>query len=355
MAISKNLQANIDDSDPTNYPNGQVKDDDGTNNGFPLIQVTVSDIFETFDKLIRMAAITFNDEFDNEGNGYQFVDAIIALAGKNDYILPITTSGDILQIPTATNILQLNERLICQAQADLGDETQIKGTGAALLNITRTRVWKSGDYLLLIRTNTGILVVGLITSDNVNLIVSENAYLKAAANADEDTGTSTTKATTPASNKYIFTKRVTDPTAAIPFLASHTHPGLLSAADKTAIDGFASPVKNVGWFSGVDAGGGTVGATAPRSGDIVSAVITNVGGAGDFTIYLVTLANAMTGTNYFIRYSVASEGTIAPTDSSIGTPVFRPLTDTTFSFSIIQFGLGGVQNLKIHCEAVQIS
>lgn len=353
MAISKNTQTNIDDSDLAKYPNGQVKDDSGTGDGFPLERVTVSDHFEFFDKLIRLAGLTFNNTFDNETNGYQFVQAAIALASKSDYILPLTTSAGILQIPTNLGILQLNEKMICQAATDYTTETQIKGSAATLYTIAITRQFKANDYLMLIRTSTGIQLISLVTADNINLIINENAYLKAAANSDEDTGTSVTKATTPASNIYIFTKRVTDPTVAIPFLATTTTPGLLSAADKVKINN-GNSTKNTGWFSGFDAGGGTVGSFYTVHGDITAAQITVVDGPGAYTQVRVTMANTMTGTTYFVRMICESMGTFT-TDADVFTPTFKPFSTTQFDFLLYQGPLGGVQNLKIHCEVVQIS
>lgn len=353
MAISKNTQANIDDSNPTAYPNGQVKDDDGTGDGFPLIQVTMSDHFEFFDKLMRQAGLTFNTEFDNEVNGYQLVQACSALASKSDYILPLTTSSGVLQIPTALQILQLNEKLVCQAGANLTTETTIKGTGPTALNVTRTSVWKNGDYLLLIKISGGVQIIRLVTADNLDVITSENAYLKASSDVTELAGTATDSATTPESNLYAFTQRVTDPTEAAPFLATGSTPGLLSAADKTAIDGFISPVKNVGTFSGVNPGNGTIGSFAPRSGDVTTAQVSSVeSGSPGSTTFLVTVANAMSGTNYFVRSSIQSAGTMN-FDNDIGGCVYSPQSSTTFLWSL-QALISSSKSLIINIEVVQM-
>lgn len=355
MAISKNTQANIDDSNPTAYPNGQVKDDDGSGDGFPLIRATTSDIFETFDKLMRLANLTFTGDFDNENNGYQFVSAIIALAGKNDYILALTTAAGVLGIATKLGILQLNERLIVKAAADWTSETHIIGSDAVNLTVAITRQYKAGDYLMLIRTSGGVQLVSLVTADNLNVINQELGYLTAATNGVELTGTAVNRATTPASNLYAFTKRVTDPTDATPFLATDSTPGLMSAADKTALDGFSSPIKNVGNFSALDPGAGSIGSFLTPAGDVVSAQITSILGStpGNGTVILVTVANAMTGTNYFVRTSVQSLGAIGA-DSTTLTPVFKPISSTTFSLAISD-SIGGVQSLKVHIEAVQLS
>jgi hypothetical protein len=364
MAINKGNQSNVDKSNLAAYPNGQVKDDDGTGDGFPLIQVTVSDIYETFDKILRQSGQTYNNNFDNETNGYQFVKGFIALASKSDYILTVTTAAGVLQIPTALGILQANEKLICLAAADLGAETTIIGNDSVTKTISASKPYKNGDYLMLINNGGNIAIVQWITGDNLNVAVAANAFLKATTNTVELAGTATGSATTPASNLYAFQQRVNDPTNAAPYIATSSQPGLLSIALFNLINNFVNPVKNVGWFSGVDPGGGTVGASAPVSGDITSAVIQSIEPVsapyGGSTTYLVTIANGMTsgvvgtpGTNYFVRMMVRSEGTMN-TDNNIYCPVFRPISPTTFLFSL-QEGIAGTQNLKIHCEVVQIS
>lgn len=354
MAISIGDQPNIDKSNLTAYPNGQILDNTGPGTGTPIICVTASDIWMFFDKAMRHAQLPFNAEFDNETNGYQFVQACAALPSKSDFVLPLTSTASVLQIPTALQILQLNEKLICKAGSDFASEATIKGTGPTALAVTFTSPYKTGDYVMLVRTSGGVQLIRMVTADNINLVVSENAYLKAANNAAEDAGTSVALATTPAGGKYIFTKRVTDPTAAIPYLATDSTPGLMSAADKTALDGFTSPIKNIGSFGNVDAGGGTVGSMAPCLGDISTAQITAVASGGEWTTYRVTFANAMADTNYFVRFSCESSGTLSA-DSNILTPVFKIFSTNQFDFSIWQGGAGGVQNVKVHCEVVQLS
>lgn len=353
MAISIGTQTNIDKSNLAAYPNGQILDNTGPGTGTPIICVTASDIWMFFDKLMREAQLPFNTTFDNETNGYQFVQACAALASKSDFVLPITTVTGVLQIPINLDILKLNEKLICQAAADWTVETQIKGSTATLLTVTITRRYKANDYLMLIRTSGGVQLISLATADNLNVLVNELNYLKAATNSDETIGTSVDKATTPASNLFIFTKRVTDPTAAAPFLATTSTPGLLSAAQWNLIQNFVNPVKNVGSFAGLDVGGGTVGQFLTVTGDLASAEITFVAGDGSSSHVLVTMDNAMTGTNYFVRMHVQSEGTIG-FDINVLSPVFVPLSSTTFTFAMDQSNSGGIQSLKIHCEVVQL-
>lgn len=350
MAISKNTQTNIDDSNLAAYPNGQVKDDDGTGDGFPLIRVTTSDHFEIWDKLMRLAAITFNGDFDNETNGFQFLQALIALASKSDYILALTTSAGVLGIATKLGILKLNEKLIVQAAANWTTETNIIGSDAVNLTVTITRQYKAGDLLIMVRTSGGVQLISVATADNLNVLINELSYLKAASNSITLTGTAINSAVTPASLLYALTRYLTNPTNAAPFYATDSTPGLLSAADKTKIDNDLT-TKNIGWISGVDVGGGTSGHAYPVNGDITSAIDT--GGTAGNTNITVTFANAMTGTNFCVRMMVESQGNPG-IDNDINCPVFVPLSSTTFQISISE-ATSGIQSLKIHCEVVQLS
>lgn len=358
MAISIGTQTNIDKSNLSAYPNGQILDNTGPGTGTPLICVTASDIWMFFDKIMRQAQLPFNASFDNEVNGYQFVQACAALASKSDFVLAITSVSSILQIPTNLDILQLNEKLICKASADWNTETQIKGTSATLLTVAITRQYKAGDYLMLIRTSGGIQLVSLVTADNISVINGELGFLKATTDTNELAGTTILAATTPASNLYAFTKRVTDPTAATPYLATASTPGLLSAAQWNAIQNFVNPIKNVGWFSGVDPGAGSVGSFYTPSGNVTTAQLTFVGtgggsnAAGGYSNYLVTMANAMANTNYFVRISLESQGTFSR-DNNILSPVWTPVSTTTFNLSLAD-AVGNTQNLKVHIEVIQL-
>jgi hypothetical protein len=360
MAISKNTQANIDDSNLAAYPNGQVKDDDGTGDGFPLIRATTSDHFEIWDKLMRLAAIAFNGDFDNETNGYQFLQALIALASKSDYILSLTTAAGVLGIATKLGILNLNEKLIVQAAADWTSETHIIGSDSVNLTVVITRQYKANDYLMMVKTSGGVKLVSVVTADNLNTINQELHYLLAASNATTIAGTVVNVAVTPASLLYAIGQYLNNATYASPFYATTSLPGLLSAADKTTIANFNPPV-NVGWFSGVDPGGGTVGAFYSPSGDVSSAQITYVGSTsppnalGGFTNITVTMANPMANTNYFVRISLESLG-LDYKDNNALVPVFTPLTNTTFKLSMADANANTViQDLKVHIEVIQLS
>jgi hypothetical protein len=141
------------------------------------------------------------------------------------------------------------------------------------------------------------------------------------------------------------------------YLATTTQNGLLSQEDKIKIDTFADPVRNRGWFSGLDVGGMTVGANLAHSGDVLSAVVSlNQSGSttvGAETSVTVTLTNAMTGTNYFVRIFAESQGNVQ-NDNNLRFPVFKIIDSTSFTFSVSE-AEPTVQSIKVHVEVVQIS
>ena len=75
---------NTDTSDPSNYPDGRIKDDPAGITGTPIGEVTWGDMAMFFDKLMRFAGIAPNNLPDNETNGYQFMQALNKLYSNAD-------------------------------------------------------------------------------------------------------------------------------------------------------------------------------------------------------------------------------------------------------------------------------
>ena len=86
MARDKALQANIDGSDPVNYPNKRIKNNTGAGDGTPVNEQVYGDIHETFAKLMRRALLSYNHLPENETKGYQYIQALEFLATDNDKI-----------------------------------------------------------------------------------------------------------------------------------------------------------------------------------------------------------------------------------------------------------------------------
>ena len=354
MAINLGDQVNIDKSDLANYPNGQIQDNDGTDNGTPINRVTSSDLWMFFDKLMRQAGLSYNGDFDNEGNGYQYVDALIALASKSDYILPLTLVSGRLSIPTKLGILQDNEMLLAQAAVDFTTETQFVGTDSPVVykTIINTQNWKTGDFLLLINTPAGIKIIELVTGDNISVVGGTAGFLKKTSQGDEDTGTTEAFATTPKSNKAVFALRVNGADSG-GYLATPSQNGLLSSTDKAIIDALVNPVRNVGYFTSASPGNETVGATKVPTGQITSVTVTGntaTSGQCDST-YRVIVPNTMTNITYFVRIHLQSVGTMS-LDNDICAPIFKVVNPTTFDIGL-QSTFPVVQNFTVWLEVVK--
>jgi hypothetical protein len=362
MATNKKLAPNIDNSDLVNFPNGRIKDNDGTGDGTPVNRLIYSDLHEFFAKLMREAGISYNALPESEGNGYQLIAALMNFASKNNYLQPLNVASVVISGVT-TNVLSLGlkistlkagEFLLCQATADYDEAiTKIKGSETGVYkNISVPEDYLANEYLLVVN-NTTISIIRLATALNFAALADENGYLKAATDLEEITGTATDVATTPASNLSAFDDRVNGSSSSA-FLSTDSQNGLMSASDKTKLDGMTNPVKNVGWFSGLDPGGMGIGVSLARHGDVVSAVVTSNDTSGNSGSSLtITIANAMTGMNFFVRMHVESQGSVV-NDRLLRTPVFVPQSTTTFTFSLSE-AIAVIQSVKIHIEVVQIS
>ena len=86
--------------------------------------------------------------------------------------------------------------------------------------------------------------------------------------------------------------------------------------------------KNLGWFTGLDVGSST--GSLGVSGNIISAVAT---ASNPDSFITVTMQNAMLNTNYFVRCSIQSMGSIN-LDNDIGREIFTPISTTEFQISI---------------------
>lgn len=338
---------NVDNSNPPAYPDGRIKDNTGSGDGTPVNEQVYGDIYQTFLKAKRLYAITENGMPDNETNGFQIIDALRALASKNDFILPITSTGGVLVVPVKIGKMLENEQIVCRATVNMAAETQITGSDSVTVNAAISGAFKANEYVRLIKTSGGVQLIRLVDISNLDLVNTDLAYLKKASQIQNDAGLLDTVATTPLVDKQTFLNRVNGAQSG-DYLASQSRNGLMSIADKTKLDNFESNVKNIGWISGVNPGsGGTISA----SGDVTGAVVTSSGGGR--TAIQVTVANSLVNTNYFVRMSVQSMSGNINTDTEIQTPVFKPTTATSFTIAIRETE-GATQNLRIHIETVKI-
>jgi hypothetical protein len=93
-------------------------------------------------------------------------------------------------------------------------------------------------------------------------------------------------------------------------------------------------VRDISIDSGIENGSVATG------GDIVSCILNDKDGSGN--IYTVTLTNAMPTTNFSVFFALESKGTNMLDDNNAMSVVFKPLSPTTFQFSLDDVtGTGG--------------
>jgi hypothetical protein len=347
---NKLLASNIDNANPTLYPNGRIKDNTGSGNGTPVNEFVYGDLHEMKDKLMRLYGIVPNDLPDNELNGFQLIDALRALASKNDFILDLTTVSGVVNVGLKLGFILQKESFLCLAGFDFTNETQIKGIDNVTNSLTVVGTFKSGEYVRLIRTSSGVSLIREVDAVNLDLAVSEFNYLKKASQTQENAGAIDTVATTPLVNLIAFIRRVNGVDSAS-YLATILQNGLLSKEDKAIIDGIgSSPIKNIGWFSGFNPGSGTIGQNLPVSGNIASAQIVNV--ISGMTVVECTLSNAMVGNNYDVQTSIESLGDFN-FDTTTYPCLFKVISSNTIHIAIRESN-SFTQNLKIHVKTVQL-
>jgi len=61
------------------YPYGDIKDDTGANDGVPVDRIVYADIHQFFARMVdQSGAVVLNDLADNNVNGFQFYEALLA-------------------------------------------------------------------------------------------------------------------------------------------------------------------------------------------------------------------------------------------------------------------------------------
>lgn len=352
MARNKGTLTNIDNSNPADYPNGRIQDNTGAGNGTPVNEFVYGDIHEFFAKAMRLYGINFNALPDNENNGYQYLDAIIALASKNDFTLEMTSVSTVLRVQLKLGSLKNDETFIVRAAADKTTETTIEGAlDSTVKNVTFVGGdFKAGEYLRLVNTATSVLLIRMVDAFNLDVVATEQGYLKAADTAETIAGILTNKGVTPAAFKAAFTDYVNGANSPT-YLATALINGLYPKEHFDIVANLGAPdLKNRGFVAGIDVGALPVGTPLVVGGDIASAVV--AGGIPTVTLYDITLNNPMDNTDYLVRMIPESNGTLT-SDATAISFTFRPTTTTTFQIAVGESG-GFTQNIKLHLEVVQL-
>jgi len=339
---------NVDNSDLSNYPDARIKDNDGSGNGTGVNRSVYGDLHSNISKLMRLYDITPTGLPDNETSGYQIIEALSALASKNDYIYPLTTNGtDTLSIAIKLSLMKDNEFLICLASANKTTETLIKGSGVTSMAVTYSGDFKANEYVRVIKTSVGVSIVRVADWNSLNAMCADLLFLKKASQSEENAGTSDLVATTPLVNKVTYALRTIGADSAN-YLATAIRNGLYPKEHFTIVAALGtSPIKNVGWFSGLNVGG--VG-SLPVSGQITAATLAST---GPDSIITCTMAVAMANTSYIVKTWVQGESASLDLDNDISQIIFKPISTTQFQISVREFA-ASAQSLKIHIEVVQL-
>lgn len=181
--MAKGIQnfTNVDTTNPTDYPNGSIKD---APNGVAMNRTTFDDIFQFFSKLCRFNSITPNNTPDNEANGFQYVEALRAtscskftktfVSGLDGDIVTITraemvaafgNSGDFsLGVGAANNVL---------VDFHISVAYQFTDGGLTDWTVINPAVSTSGAIVSVDRTTGDIdITLSLAPSDDVNVRVT---------------------------------------------------------------------------------------------------------------------------------------------------------------------------------------
>jgi len=350
MARNKATLQNIDLSDPSNYLNGRIKDNTGSGDGTPVNERVYGDFHQLFAKLMNLSGLSFNNLPENETNGYQFIDSLRSLATKNDLNYELSKSGSVLTLPIRLGKVNNNEIFRAKATFNKGSETTIRGTlDNANKSVTYLGTFKQNEYVRLINTSASVLIIREVDAFNLGTIVEELNYLKAATQAQEDSGSSNEVATTPARNKSVFTKRVIGDDSD-DYLATAARNGLLSAAQFAIIAGIGTPaLRNRGRFVLGDISGSSPGTTLVSNGQI-SATVT-ASGSGRSTVD-ITFDNEMDNMSYRLDFNAESLGSL-DLDNDFRGLVFKKISTTKASF-LIQESANVTQNIQIHVDVIQL-
>jgi len=260
-----------------------------------------------------------------------------------------------MQIPVKLGIMELNESLLVRVNFDLGTELSIKGndnTTFVTSSLPNDRKFKNGDYLRLVRTAVNITLIRLADSLNMEQVITELNFLKAATDIEEFAGVLQNVATTPYTNQLAFFRRVNGLDSAL-FLATLLRNGLYPKEHFEIVANINSGLRNTGWFSGLEIGAGVVGQNYARGGDIVSAVLTSIATSGSTSRSFITIvvANTMTDNNYFVRAHFESQGNM-DFDNDVCKDVFKPISHNTFIWGVEE-NYPSAQSLKVHIEVVK--
>lgn len=153
MAIGIENYPNIDTTDPTNYPDGTIKDDPTGVSGTPINVLTTQDIHQTFWRALFQVQETASGDPDNITNGYQYGKAFGLEAWRTGGTLTFTAVGGGIVTVDLADITRnrwhrvgntMTYQLRLEGASISGTVTSIRITGTPLSSFYETTVQVNG-------------------------------------------------------------------------------------------------------------------------------------------------------------------------------------------------------------------
>ncbi len=361
MARNKANQQNIDNSNPSLYPDARIRDNDGSGNGTPVNESVYGDIHEFFAAAMRLAGIDFNGLPDNLSNGYQYIEAMRNLASKNDILITITSEivgsqRRILAQGLDTRLLRPKEMLFAVAPFDRDNNLQFNGTVAGSSNKALVGDnFSQGDLIVFIaetidgndNSPSQYLVRNLVTENNLESLSLGFGFLKAATQTQENSGASNTVSTTPQTNFTAFQRRVTGADS-LNHLATSIRNGLYPMSHFSFLaDLIANGIQGTPLISGSFNIGNIVSPSNP-TGDItnVNRVFPAGSSSAPFGIYQVNF-NTVNTSDYTPVITILSNRVNSTVFTDNVNVIVADRTPTSFRIRVRELGGGEEKNISI--------
>ena len=154
MAVGIENYTNIDTTDPTKYPEGQIRNNNGSGNGTPVNTETYGDLHQFFAALLRIAGIAASGTPENATNGYQYLLAAKKILA-NRYGAIYTHNGAApFSVPSTENALVI--------------VTDVSSPGTFTLEESTSSPYNNLDTVKLINKHSGSIVIDPEGSDTID-------------------------------------------------------------------------------------------------------------------------------------------------------------------------------------------
>jgi hypothetical protein len=152
------------------YPFGStVKNETETTEGTPIVSEYIADIIQNLYKLVSLAEITPTGTEDSDITQYQIVEALKKMPNDlNDIEQVLSLNGDVWSVPFNLSTLPNKYFFLAKADEDYNSSIPYTFTGLDSRDYPFTsQGFVSGDELLIIISNTGVVAYNLTKASSV--------------------------------------------------------------------------------------------------------------------------------------------------------------------------------------------